>query len=288
MRKLMKIYAKFLFFLIFFISGCSTDGDGAISLSEVIATVDEEIVSVGNLIDDLNGEDFNSESLKAALVDACSSRAIDQTCSSGVRTANYNECTLGSTQITFEGQVTLSYSNSLCDLSDNENVIRTFNLVRTNPLGSTVLVTSQNRVNYEGDTIGGGSKLFRLSSSNYELKILGKNLVRTLVNGNVGYNISMATDSNIEISGGLSRSSRTLNSGELYFYHNNSQYTARYTFQDVGYQSACCYPTSGSIDIEYSGNKSGSATITFNNSCGNATIDIDDETSAITFDGCEY
>jgi hypothetical protein len=79
-------------------------------------------------------------------------------------------------------------------------------------------------------------------------------------------------------------------SGSVTVQHNILMYTATATFNDVGFgDSACCFPTSGSVSATYSkGSVVGKTeTLTFSSTCGETTLtDASGATSTLTLEHC--
>lgn len=140
-------------------------------------------------------------------------RAYSQVCDVGVKSANYNECQIGSA-FSLSGEVTLTYSNNSCDLSVGENVVRTYEHTISGPRGGAIQTTSAVRADYRGTQIGGGGRLTRTGVSSWDAEILGKHKIGTR-NGRTLFDVSVRTTSAIAISGALGRSGRSVVSGSL-------------------------------------------------------------------------
>lgn len=262
-------------------------------------SVESAIAAMAGAADDQAGESIASvapSSLEKLLQHAnlistahaatCTGRAYNQTCSSGVRSISYNNCSIGVSSHTLSGNVSLTYSDtSNCEVDTNgETVTRTYDFTRTTGWGAKVRTFSSTKTDYEGNSYGGGGRLTR-TASGFDLTILGKHRTRTTAGGRAALDISMRTTSDIGLDK-LARNNRTVNGGTFVIAHNLSKYKVSLSPSNLTYTSSCCYPTGGTINVTYSGIISGSGSVTFT-SCGNATLSRDAESYDISFYSCE-
>lgn len=234
------------------------------------------------------------------IVSGCTVPPAADTCSSGVKSALYQDCLSTATNHSFAGSVTLTFSQTNCDFPFNgETVTRTTSLARI--LGftdfprfnnTTVTTTTDTHTNYQGTEIGGGTRLTRVAPSptQFEVDILGVQKVLTSTKGKVLYDMSLHTTSAMTLTGDVS-GDRTLNGGTLRVAHNRAFYTADLTPVNVRYNSTtCCHPTSGVVGVTFGDKAVGTAQITFGTTCGLATLVRDNDettTRTIPLHGCE-
>jgi hypothetical protein len=282
------------------ISACGkktkTDDEvNALSVDPVEATVESGITIVSAMADDQSGSSYAfqtkpSKSIWEVLLGqkayaAACARAFFSSCDSGIKSAIYNACEISGTAYSITGQVSLTYSNASCALAnDGDYVNRTFDLDISGPRGGVVSHSSANASDYRGTSYGGGGQLTK-TSSGWEIDVLGRHSAMTFRNRNL-YNVSVRTLSPINITGSLSRTARVVSGGQLEVNHNLAEFTAVFTPTDLAWNGSCCHPVSGSIAVNYSGSKTGSATVTFNG-CGSASIDEDGQQRTIEFSYCE-
>ena len=272
------------------LSACQQkDDESGFSLADSDAdALESGMTMVQGLADDASNGSFTvsqkgevqQESADFGPLTACG-RAVAQSCSLGVRTISYSGCQAGS--FTLNGSVTLTYSNMSCSLSNGENIVRTYDHTLTGPRGGSIQTTSSARSNYLGNSISGGGRVAQTGASSWEITLLGKHKIGTR-NGRTLFDVSARTTSPLAVSGGLARAGRTIASGTLVVDHNRAGFTATYSVasgQPLVYQSSCAHPTSGVLNVSYSGSVSGSGTIQFNG-CGTAQLVKDGSTRSLS------
>lgn len=244
--------------------------DGLISVSENEAEVESGITAVSSILDEGAGINygFNTKPnhimeliVPKAFASNCV-RAFQSICINQVKAASYSECEVGA--IKMSGSVLLSYNQSSCSmLNDGSTMTRTYDLQRVGPRGGTLTTTSNSKQDYRSNVsaYGGGGRLTKLTVG-HSLEILGKHKSLT-IRGREVYNVSVRTISALQVTGGLDRANRTIVSGQLEVNHNLAERTALWTFNNVQYSSLCAHPISGTIDITWSGKKTGQAQLTF-------------------------
>lgn len=263
------------------------------SVDPVEASVESGVTMVSGLADDQSQSAYAMTSktnniwktllLPSAYADSCS-RAMSATCNSGVQTATYNSCQLGSSSKYMSGSVTLTYSQPSCLLSNNgDSVTRTYDVDIQGPRGGVLSLSSDKGTDYRGSNYGGGGVLSKVSSG-FEVQILGRHALLSYQNKNL-YNVSTRTLSNLSFNQ-FTRSGRVWSAGQLEVNHNLAKFTAVITPNNVQWSAGCCHPTSGSLNITYSGSKSGSATVQFN-SCGSAQVTANGQNTNIELSYCE-
>lgn len=273
----------------------STDGF-TVDASE--AAIESGIAAVDGIIDDQQNSSFAYlysnpqptllESLQNALFPqayaASCSRAASAMCSAGVKSETYSDCT-GIYGRSFQGNVTLTYSDSSCSLSSNgDSVVRTYDVSIAGPRGGVVTSSSDTHTNYLGASLGGGGQLTK-TVTGWDLDIMGKHKSFAR-NGTTYFDISVSTTSSIKVSGTLARTSRILDGGSLVVDHNVAGFTTTLTPSNLTFTAGCCYPTSGTMAVVYSGAKTGSGSVTFNG-CGTASLNVGSSSKDINLSYCE-
>ncbi|MFN7453622.1 MAG: hypothetical protein ACK5RO_03075 [Pseudobdellovibrionaceae bacterium] len=277
--------------------GCAKKNDSETSVDPVEATLESGISVISGMADDQAGSSFaKSEATIPSIWDALlpqkaiasgsCTRAVLSSCSSSQRRAVHSSCQLGSSLVTLSGEVTLTYSQASCLLSGaGDSVVRSYDLEYEGPRGATLNLSSAIQSDYRGTSFGGGGRLTR-TASGYDLDVLGRHSRLVGPRGGEIYDLSVRTLSPLGISGGLSRSSRTVNGGSLEVNHNLAGFTAVFTPSNLQWSASCCHPISGSMTVNYSGSKMGSATVSFNG-CGSAEVNQDGQTQTVEFSYCE-
>ena len=276
---------------------CNGRQDSTTSSDDTLATSAEDAVTtLSALLDDESNEAYatnHKKSYQEILQDivipkahaANCIRPVNLACDNGVKSSTFEDCSSFRGLVVASGNITLDYSQNDCSMgSDGDQVARTYNYEIVGPRGGQLDVSSDDHEDYRGNTIGGGAVLTN-TAAGHSLEILGKHKVFTR-NGNIRRDRSIRTTEPLEISGGLRRSVRQVNNGQLEIIHNLAEFTATYTAEDVVWSSSCCHPVSGSLSVEYTGSVEGTASITFN-SCGQAEIERNGETSNVEFTYCE-
>ncbi len=273
--------------IIFILPSCSNNGEDNVVL-DLTTSIGSGISAIGGILD----EQANNNSY---LIETCSGRTVLEVCSSGEKLKTYDNCTITvqnpqtelNTNLTLNGNITLTYSDSNCDLSTTDDtVIKTYNFSRDTILGGTQTINSELHRNYEGVAIEGGGKLSK-TDSGWNLKILGKHKKITNKEGQEILDLSIYTTDPISITGALYRDARIINSGLLKIYNNKLAYQVSLVPIKLTYEDSCCYPLNGSISITYLGSINGTGTVTFNNLCGHATLTYENQSNDLIFNSCE-
>jgi hypothetical protein len=190
---------------------------------------------------------------------------------SGTQSVDFNSCTIESRAFTLSGQISLQYSNNSCLLSVGENVRREFDWSIQGPRGGSVRSTSALRTDYRGTQIGGGGRLTRTASSEWQHEVLGHHKIATR-SGRTFMDVSMRTLSPMIYSGTLARAGRQLTGGQIEVNHNLARLTSTISVaagQPLVWSSSCCHPVSGRLDVSLQGSQTGQASVEFL-SCGSA------------------
>lgn len=86
----------------------------------------------------------------------------------------------------------------------------------------------------------------------------------------------------------LRRRGRILSSGEIEVQHKIVNVTVDKVYEDLRWEDeSCCYPTSGTINGEYSGEREGSFEVSIQNTCGDVIVTINGEEQEHQLSYCE-
>ncbi len=270
----------------------------AASVDPVELSVESGLTMLGGIADDQtsSGYAINQKSQSgvsplwsillgpSAVADNCL-RAYQSVCSSGLKSATYDGCNPAGTNLSISGQVQLSYSHSSCTLTtDGDSVTRSYSLSMSGPRGGVLTHTSELGTDYKGQTYGGGGKV-TLAGGGWNIDILGRHSELS-IRGQKIMSISTRTTAPVAVTGSLSRIARIMNGGQVEVSHNLAKFSTTMVPQNLRWSANCCHPTSGSINMTFSGSKAGSATVTFQG-CGSAQVDRDGQTSLIELSYCE-
>jgi hypothetical protein len=273
--------------------------DSALTVSPETAVVETAAAAVGDVSDEQANENYavlqSSNSMsKYALVQSLifpsahasgfCGRAVAANCSQGMREADYSDCN-PTLNTSLDGFVRLTYSQSACTLSSTgDTVTRTYDLTLSGPHGGVATVSSASASDYRGTNYGGGGVLTK-TASGYSVDVLGKHIALNFRSIPL-YSVSIRTLSTLQLTGTLSRASRVWSSGQLEVNHNLAGFTAVFQPSNLQWTSGCCYPVSGSLSVQYSGSRTGSATVTFNG-CGTANYSDGVQQKTIALNYCE-
>lgn len=267
--------------------------DNDVTVSNITAEVESGSTAVTSILDEQAGNNYamstpaNKSIFEMVLPKSYAldcMRPFFSACSSGVKAATYNACDVGA--FTLSGSAQLQYSQNLCSMNLNgDSVTRTYSLQRVGPRGGTLSVSSDAKADYRGGTAYGGGGRITKTVSGHTLDILGKHKNLT-IRGRSVYDISIKTIAPLQVTGGLDRANRTIQSGQLEVNHNRAGETAVWTYNNVQFSSLCCHPVSGTIDIVWSGAKSGQAQMTFQG-CGLAQVTEGGQSTQVEMSYCE-
>lgn len=272
-----------LFLILFLIGGCQkfnfTDEgfeEAAQSVSEALADLDDALSA--------NTERGIVRGTLPSYGLICLIGAPLTECSEGVRQRNFNGCTRGGA--TWDGMVTLSFSDSNCFLdSEGDTITRTTSDVFvTGRRGASISVNTDLTSAYDGTELGGGQKVTK-TDDGYSFEVLGITRIGALANGSELFNISRKTTEVLNVTG-ENRRNRTVDGGTLVSYHNIMEFTVSWVPSSVTWESDCKCPISGTLTGTLSGSKTGTITMEYTG-CGTATLTRDGSTSDVTLDSCE-
>jgi hypothetical protein len=292
--------AKIVFpFFLILLAGCTqnTASSGSMSSAEqavmgaqpaIDGAINAQSTESGSISSRKHGAfDWLAIQLAEANVGCGSFAALDTCSASGTKTATYYGCqSWGGTIL---GTVTLGFSNTTCLLDiSGADMIRKVILTREGlPAGTMYTDSTNGSTTYTGNTVPAGTELSYQGVGSYFLTLLGVRKTLNDPSGNTIYDLIAQTSSPISVTGSL-LGARVADGGALVVFHNTSQYTATFSPSLLGYTDpTCCHPVSGSMSISYAGSVSGTATVTFNPTCGSETFQMNGATDTIQLAGCE-
>jgi hypothetical protein len=230
------------------------------------------------------------------LVAACSNAVRSSCTGTYVDTINWGGCTLASGAVALTGSwnETFSASAGACTAPLSvvgSTVTRTSAsstaTILTGPLANFYIVTdTSGGTAWDGSTIASTGVTTTLSSATTRSVV--NNGIHQILRGPEG---TKWFDHFITSTGGLTITGSRLSlpraiSGTSTLYHNLAKYTATSTLNAVTWSApggACHYPTSGNISTTFSGSETGTTTLTFTATCGQATyVDAKGNSSTIT------
>lgn len=275
------------------LAGCGRFADSdqiAQATGDVMASLDEATAEgqVAMQAPYQRGHEAQSRGLLGAALDAvlppayaatCTLQGSFSPCANGVRTRDFAGCTWG--QLAFNGTVTLAFSDqAACTLDEvGESVSRNADFKISHSNGYALKIEST----------GGGQVLTRTGPAAYAYKVLGMHRVLTDADGKKRFDISTRTLEDIGVTGS-SRADRVVNGGKLEISHNLAGYTTELVPENLAFAANCNCPVSGRLVGNTSGGVGRRAVdkdwIIQVNSCGKATLTVEDEVKQLTFDRC--
>jgi hypothetical protein len=251
------------------------------STGEVMAGLDESLdgraVAAFRTPDELRGPLWRRalDALEPSAYAAACFPSTFSACAAGVRTRQYDQCTIGPS--TLDGSVTLTFTNAaLCTLvTAGDAVTRTASFTLTGPYGGTLAVSSP----------GGGQTLTK-TAGGFQYTVPGMERVLTGPAGRTLFDISTHTTAPFVITG-TSRADLEIVSGTLEIEHNLADYKVSLEAADLKWSATCNCAVSGSlagtVETGAEAGKSASVTLT---GCGHADVTIDGDTESVTLDRC--
>lgn len=274
--------------LIILAASCGVNADLDDSTS---TAVELGVTTASNALDDLTsgaaftrGPGSGSPTGRAA----CTGRPVSSICNSGVKTKTYDECSLGATAFTLDGSVTLTYTDSGCNMIATGNAVtRTFDLVATGPFGGTTQSTSEAHTTWDGVALTEGV-LIEKTAGGHTVKINGVRRTRKRFSGSQIFDFSVNTvaDAPVVVEGSLDWANRILRSGKIEVHHNIAEFTTTLELSNLAQSSDCCYPTSGTISFNQTGSITAQGNVVFTG-CGAGTLTIGAESSTFAYASCQ-
>jgi hypothetical protein len=203
-------------------------------------------------------------------------QAMFATCSNGVRTRTFDQCSIGAA--TLDGMVSLTFSDTrtCAILAAGDSVNRTADFTLTGPWGGTLAVSSP-----------GGGQVLTKTATGFDYTVPGMHRVLTGPGGRTLFDISTRTTAPIHLTGS-SRADLVIVSGALEVSHNLAGYKVTLVPENLTWAASCNCAVSGKLTGTVAGSgkldgKSASVTLT---GCGQAEVAIDGETETVTLDRC--
>jgi hypothetical protein len=195
-------------------------------------------------------------------------------CSSGVRSRNYEDCTFAGGRVSLSGSVTLNYSDSDCSMASNgDSVTRTADFTISARRGSLTV------------TAPGGGQTVARTTAGFDYSVGGLKRVLKDSDGETVADVETRTLSAISVTG-ASRSSRVMTGGQLEIKNLTRGTTAVLSPSDLTWSSTCNCAVSGSLTGSSTGNEtSDEITITITG-CGTATVSSGGKSEEVEFDRC--
>jgi hypothetical protein len=213
-------------------------------------------------------------------------------CSGNTGTVVWGGCSVGSAEM--GGGWTESFSSSTCcsDFLHNCSVTRTSDSsVITIASGANVTTSTSAHTTYDGTSLPGtGTQVSIAGTAWTATRTITLNGLRRILKGPLGttwFDHSLVTTTPVQVTGSRSTGDRTVQQGVIKLFHNRALYTAISTFDPtdkvIWGTPSCCYPTAGKITTTLSGSLTGTMTLEFSSTCGQATLTgTDGSTSTVT------
>lgn len=191
------------------------------------------------------------------------------------------------------------YQNNTCTLNNTESVLRYTDRLNNATLEKAkYIMPNQDIIEMSND---GGPQSFthigitikkNASNPEREIGIATMRMTRKSQEGNLLYDVYVKTgnagDLDIKVNGTLAGQNRVVN-GPVLVYNGDSE-DIQVVFDNATWgKSPCCYPTQGSMDINFTRgpNVGKTSTVNFTSSCGSAEITgVNGEKSALNFTEC--
>lgn len=238
----------------------------------------------------------------------CDISSARSSCSSMTTTLDWAGCSIGTTGITLSGTITETFSGfgaAVCQLNgDGSSVSRVISASDPRTLtfasGAKIVSDMEPPTAWDGTTFSSASTGTVITASEsgivggftcaannpcYSLVVNGLHNVMTGPKGTEWFNHIIT--SNLTAQGRKSTNDLIV-SGAVTIWHQLLDYKAVNTFNNVTWgDSACCFPTSGSMTTALTGSLTASLTTTFSSTCGSAQFTNEDgDTSTITLTNC--
>jgi len=229
------------------------------------------------------------------LASACTYSSARGTCSSSAETLNWGGCTVDKGLAVLTGSVTETFSgtsSSSCvvPVVSGETVVRTSSgTTLTVASGATIKVDTNGGTAWDGTVIPSTGSSVTNSSGTRTIAVGGTHRQLTGPKGTILFDHFLKTTTPLTVTGTRAAGTRVITGGVMSLYHNRAKYTASTTFQNVAWtDSTCCYPTSGSLSTTFTGSLTGSTSMTFSSTCGEAThVDTSGVSTTVTLNQCQ-
>ncbi len=217
-------------------------------------------------------------------------------CSGNVMTLTYSDCAPTASSIsTWKGAQYLTFSGQTCGTPQTAwasgSVVRTFDPKTYRSTGTGVKIWMNTAVTsgYQS-SVSGGTTINFVGAQARTATISGIEYFATKTIGDQTQTVwdqTVSTTSPLVIAG--TGATRTLSSGTTLVQNNRLLFSASVMVQTalVFSDTTCCFPTSGVLATSFTGTQSGSETLTFSSSCGNATyVDSTGKSSTLALTHC--
>lgn len=205
-------------------------------------------------------------------------------CNDGKQGAIFNACPTENPDITYYGFQALAFTDQTCSNNDpGDTFLHSFLILFVNTkTGATSAVSTLKHKDYREVEMGGGES-FTLLADGFAYNLLGR---RITYNGLlVKIDISQRTPQPIVFSEDPQTKDRFV-SGYFETNHNIAEFSSHIGFENVKWEPTnCCYPTSGTASVEFTGKVIGKGLAKFTG-CGKADITINTETRSVDFSPC--
>jgi hypothetical protein len=258
--------------LAFTLVGCKTkiESDNAqlLSIDEDAMALDSTMGQITESVEDLSQD---SGAMQKITVSTCQQNGAN----GSLLNILYESQLIAGTNIKVDGPVERVYNNVSCSFTDQGDSFERSHELRFSSLyrDGSLSTSSSASINYLGQTIEGGEVLTK-TANGFSLEVLGNNQKLTSGSGRKLFDISLITTSPLQFNGTFNRLNRNLVSGQIQIFHNLARYTATHTFLDLEWTESCKCPSSGLIEVDYAGLRTGGASIVING-CGSATLTTD-------------
>lgn len=263
---------KMLILCLILVTACQkNESENSTSTNPVAESIESALTNVAGATDDAANESVVAAAenkwspmellFPSAYAATCSRALVHNGGGQCVRNVN---CEVG--PYSWSGSAQLDFANGAsCSFSGiGDYFVREVEFTRTGPKGS-LFTTSNPHTTFEGNSVGGGVRVER-TATGFEMDILGQSKVLTSSRRGIIFDVSAVTTAPLQLSQ-LARNGRNISNGTLEIYHNRAQFKAVHTFNNLQWNSSCCYPIGGSISVTLSGSRIANGTVTFNG-CG--------------------
>lgn len=294
----MSRFGKILIISLFVLaSSCGEDTKKLAAAADDPTNVNEiDAATVQNLALDAENGTLGSSTTQTS--SSCSLSVARSSCTGATSTVLWSSCLLGagSKTLVLSGGWTNTYdSSSTCSTVQGGSALPSgASVTRTSATGFTVALTNgvgltsdtNARTTYSGVTLPSTGVTTTNNSGTKTIVINGVHRVLKTGGGTTIFDQSLSS-SGVTVTGSLAGGNRVVN-GTLTTYHDSAKYTSVSSFTNLTWGSTtCCFPTSGTISTVLSGAFTGTQSMTFTSTCGQATaVSTSGATSSITLSYC--
>ena len=251
-------------------------GTNTVNYDTDLSVVTESgLTVVSSIADDASTGELGVSSIENDLIQVNEFTCANgwSTCSNGVKTRT---TTCNNPAVGYTKDIALSFFNSngtvdtTCSgvATVGNYVVKSGEETLVIPINGDYTSTSGAQDNYSGVSIGGGAELSKRADGSILMHINGITKIHTDRDGVIQWTNSVHSDpASPLVLNQLARNGRKISSGTIIVDHNESDFTAAITFNDVTYTTTCCYPVGGTITVTLSGSRTGTGTLTFSSLC---------------------